>query len=150
MSENGRILDLDAVKSIPVRIGGRDFQLTQQRRAVLEKVVQQIFRYDDQKEKPDLEKSESGEFLKFAFDAWEQSIPVIALVLGYEEGNPQTPEVIQHLQENLSFPGATQLFQEWWKLNQLDRFFGRAGNPLIPEKIFSEVVDKTESEVVLN
>jgi hypothetical protein len=147
MAEGQRIIDLDAVKTIGVKIGGKDFQITQQRRAVLEKVVQKIFAQGE-RERPASADTEDKEFLRVAFQEWEDSLPVIALILGYEETSAETPGIIEHLREHLSFPGATQLFQEWWRLNQVDRFFGRAGNPLIPEQVMAEVAQKVDGEAV--
>ena len=142
MTESNRVLDLDAGKTIPVRIGERDFLLQQQRRAVLEKVVRAMQTEDDREsELPENDDPERGQkILSLSFQRWANSMPIFALMLGYEDGNKETPGVVDHLQEHLSFPAAIQLYTAWHELNRVDAFFYRIGNPMVLDSLVEAVL----------
>jgi hypothetical protein len=146
MSEADRVLDLDAGKTIPVKVGGRDFTLSQQRRAVLEKVVRAMQSEDDRES--DLPKDEDPDkgqkILSLSFQRWANSMPIFALMLGFEESDKETPGIIDHLQEHLSFPAAIELYTAWYRLNRVDAFFYRIGNPLVLDSLVEEVLRKVE------
>lgn len=147
MSETSRVLDLDAGKTVPVKIGGKDFLLQQQRRAVLEKVVRAMQSEDDREtELPSDEDPEKGQkILSLSFQRWANSMPIFALMLGYEEGDKETPGIVDHLQEHLSFPAAIQLYTAWYELNRVDAFFYRIGNPLVLDSLVEAVLNRVEA-----
>lgn len=130
MSES-RVIDLDAEGVIAVTLGGRQFEVRQQRRAVLERVLRAIYAREQDAKLP--EDADTSQFLESCFANWRDRAPTFALILGYEEGNPDLPGVLAHLEEHLTFPRAKRVFDAWWELNQLVDFFALGGNPMIPD-----------------
>jgi hypothetical protein len=147
MSETNRVLDLDAGKTIPVKIGDREFVLRRQRRAILEKVVRAMQSEEDRStEMPESEDKDKGQkILTISFQRWANAIPIIALMFGYEEDNKETPEIINHLEEFLSFPDAIEIYTAWYGLNRLDGFFWRVGNPFLLDSLVEKVLQDVEA-----
>ena len=136
MSDQGlTVLDLDQVVEVPVKLGGKEFKITQQKRALLEKVFGFVNSF-----KVDAE--EETDFTKLMFKHYDASFPYIATILGHD-GDADT---IAHLQEHLHFSGAIQIFERYWEVNDLDAFLSRGGNPLLPKMLLESLETvKTES-----
>lgn len=138
MSESSRILNLDEVQTVEVILGGRSFRITQQRRAILEKVLKiaheegQVAREGD--DRPLSER---------LFENWDAALPAFALILGEEEGTPGFDATVAHLEEHLRVPAALQIYEAWWELNQIQGFFDRGGRPLLPPYILKALQDGT-------
>lgn len=85
----------------------------------------------------DLAKEQGGEefsmerFSKAAFQNFEEQLPVIALILGFDSKHAEYPEVLAHLQEHLTFDRGQRIFEVWWEVNRVDDFFAYAGNVLM-------------------
>ncbi len=128
MSEQTESLNLDETVEIPVTLAGRNFVLSQQRRSVILKIIKFVTTNGmSEGQKPEEDKDDAA-LLETNFDA---TLPFIALMFGYEQKDSTTKEVIAFLKEHLRPAKALQVFQAWWRLNEVDDFFIRQGNVLM-------------------
>ena len=137
MSEN-RTLNLDEVQTIDVILGGRPFKISQDRRAVIERVL----RVAHEEGKPPTESDERS-LSERLFENWEAALPAFALILGSEEGDSDHQAVVQHLREHLTVPAALQIYEAWWDINQVEAFFVRGGRPLLPPYIVKALQEQS-------
>ena len=136
MAEN-RVLNLDEVVTVDVVLGGKPFRIRQDRRAVIERVLRVAHEEDKQPAEGEAEKPLSERL----FENWETSLPAFALILGSEEGDTEHQAVVQHLREHLTVPSALAIYDEWWRLNEIESFFLRGGRPLLPPYIVRALQD---------
>lgn len=125
-------LNLDETREIPVSFGGRTFALTQQRRAILMRIVNFIHTNGESEGKKPKEGASDVEVMETHF---ENSLPLVALMFGYEKKDDETKAVIEFLREHLTHPKALKIFKAWWELNEIDDFFIRRGNMLMDPDI---------------
>jgi hypothetical protein len=125
-------LNLDEVREIPVTLGGRTFTLTQQRRSLLLRIVKFVQSNGESEGKKPKEGSDDGEIMETNF---ENSLPIIALMFGFEGKDETTKETIAFLREHLSPQRSLKVFKAWWELNEVDDFFIRRGNMLMDPDI---------------
>jgi len=147
--EQNRILNLDLDDTIQVTLGGREYILRQQRRAIIERVVRAVKLVEDQMfAEDDSGKERTGEEnLALVFGNWDQAFPAFALMLGVEPSDANYQDTLNHLTEHLTFPKAHAIFNAWYDLNQVRRFFIYLGNPLIPQAEFDQALDMRRSEL---
>lgn len=167
MSDFKRILNLDADSEIQVTLGGKPFVIRQQRRALIEKILHAVNDAGDQvmaalraqAEKLDaLEEAgkteeydattQVRETIQQSGEAWERSLPVFALIFGFEPGDAEYGAVLAHLTEHLSFSKGEQIYNAWHDLNEVRRFFERRGNPLIANQDFQDHLAERQAGVV--
>lgn len=147
MSESNRVLRLDSEAAIEVPLAGKTYWIRKQRRSVLEKVL--IVLHPDGPERELPKESSTREWIQFDFQRWQNAIPTLALLLGVEETDPEYSKTLEHLDQHLTFGDAQKVFEAWWELNEVERFFAFAGNPLIPAKRFSEFQEAQKNVDVL-
>lgn len=126
------VLNLDESPEITVELAGRHFKLTQQRPAIVMRIVRFINTNGESEGKKPKEGAEDAELMQANF---ENSLPIIALMFGYEQKDDTTKEVISFLKEHLNPSRALKVFQAWWELNEADDFFIRRGNMLMDPEI---------------
>lgn len=126
MNDLPAILDLDQTVEVTVKVGGREFKLTQQSYPTIRKVIQ--FVNGGGGVAADGENSDWTEIMDQNYLA---SLPVVALLFGYETENPEKEAVVQFLTGHLTPHKVVQIFQTWWKINEVDDFFDRAGKMLM-------------------
>lgn len=127
-TEATRILDLDDDGSIEVRLGGQTFWIRQQRRALVQKVIQAIHQNESA---PLPEDIEGGKYLDFACQSLADTYPAFALILGVEDTDSNYGETLAHLETHLNFPKAQKIFERWWDINKIEDFLFVGGNPLV-------------------
>jgi len=125
-------LNLDEVREIPVTLGGRTFILTQQRRSLLLRIVKFVQSNGESEGKKLKEGADDSEIMETNF---ENSLPIIALMFGFDTKDEATKETIAFLREHLSPQRALKVFKAWWELNEVDDFFIRRGNMLMDPDI---------------
>lgn len=141
-----RALNLDE-NEIPVTIGGRGFILKQQPKVPLMRVLDAIFKHDEEEvktavaeaeadaeasdeteAKPALEENIAQTFIK----EWDKAIPVIAMMFGFRpDKEDEWKDAVQHLEENLAPMAGVKVFRAWWELNEIDSFFIRCGRTML-------------------
>lgn len=131
-----RLLNLDDEIVIDVPLGGRTFQIREQRRSILAKVLRAIQPDPDRKLDDD---ASAQAFVDFSAETFERSLPAFALMLGIEPGDTDYKETVAHLEEHLKFSKAKRLFNKWWSVNGGADFLSQGGNPLIPEETLAAV-----------
>lgn len=132
--ESSRVINLDEEGVVRFTLGGRPFEVRQQRRSILEKVLRAIYaRETDPVDKLPEQAEDNMQFLEGCFANWRDRTATFALILGFEEDSPERAAILEHLEEHLTFPRAKWVFQEWWRLNELVDFFGLGGNPMVPQ-----------------
>ena len=141
-----RVLDLDSDDSIQITLAGREFTLRQQRRAIIERVVRAVQAVEEQTfAKTEAERQRTpDEELGTVFSNWDQALPTYALMLGHEPGDVDYADVLNYLEWHLTFPKAQVIFNAWYDLNQVRRFFIYLGNPLIPQREFDQAVEAAQ------
>lgn len=130
--ETTDVLNLDETPEIPVHLAGRTFKLTQQRRSVVLRIIKYVNTNGESENKKPPEGIDDAELMEKNFD---NSLPIIALMFGYEQKDDTTKETITFLREHLNPARALKVFQAWWKLNEADDFFIRRGNILMDPEI---------------
>lgn len=141
MSESNRVIDLDDVGSVSIKLGGEEYQIRQQRQAIIEKVLR--FAHED----PKLDDGEVTEenFAEVLFRNWDAALPTLALCLGCE-GEPAVAGCVEHLKEHLTIPAALRIWDLWWEINRIQDFFNRGGRALLPPYILDLVATETAAE----
>lgn len=157
MSELARILNLDADNEIQVTLGGKPLVLTQQRRSVIDRILlivhevgtQNLDRLKEQAEK--LEKDENAvsftEILSHNAENWQRALPAFVLMFGTEPTDSGYDDLLGHLTEHLSFGKAQTVFDHWYELNEVRRFFDMSGNPLVSRKEYDEHLTLRRAEL---
>lgn len=146
MSETSRIIDLDQVITIPVMLGAREFTVTQQRRALIERVLCESNRDLQTTQAPE---SEDGRTLiETMFANFDDSLPVIALIFGCETLGKERDELIAFLKEHLNPDGAIRIFETWWEINRIEDFFLRGGKAVMPPYIV-RILENPDVEISL-
>lgn len=144
MADTDRILNLDQDDTVEVTLGGKPFILRQQRRALIEQVIRLVYtempEIDEEKERT------NEETMQLLFENWERSLPAFPLILGVEPGDAAYKETLAHLEEHLTFAKAQVLFNRWYVLNEVERFFGFLGNPLIPMRTYQRLLSEKVAE----
>lgn len=133
MSEASRVINLDEEGVVRFTLGGRPFEVRQQRRSVLEKVLRAIYARETDAVAKIEDDADSSQFLESCFANWRDRTPMFALILGCEEDDPERAAVLAHLEEHLTFPRAKWVFSHWWRLNEMVDFFALGGNPMVPQ-----------------
>lgn len=141
MSESNRVIDLDDVGSVSIKLGGEEYQIRQQRQAIIEKVLR--FAHED----PKMDDGEVNEenFAEVLFRNWDAALPTLALCLGCE-GEAAVTGCVKHLKEHLTIPGALRIWELWWEINRIQDFFNRGGRALLPPYILDLVATETAAE----
>jgi hypothetical protein len=131
-----RALNLDE-NEIAVTIGGRGFVLKQQAKVPLMRVLDAIFKSDEDEiktgedeegEKPALEETVAQTFIK----EWDKALPVIAMMFGFHpDKEDEWSEVTAFLGDNLAPMAGVKVFRAWWQLNEIDSFFIRCGRTML-------------------
>lgn len=146
MSETMEELDLDQVKTIPVKVGGRSFEITQQSRPQIQRVLAFV---NDEVASQLREKKEGEEvaLTELLFDNYDNQLPAIALIFGFDPDKKEGKEVVNHLKEHLRHSGAIRVFDRWWDLNEIDSFFVRGGKPLMSREMV-EVARRVKEKAI--
>jgi hypothetical protein len=122
------VLNLDETIEIPVSLAGRQFVLSQQRRSVILKIIKFVTTNGASEGNKPVEGLEDAALLESNFD---NTLPFIALMFGFEQKDTTTKETIAFLKEHLRPAQALKIFEAWWRLNEVDDFFIRQGNVLM-------------------
>ena len=146
MSEVIEELDLDQVKTIPVKIGGKSFEITQQSRPMIQRVLAYVNDEVASKIKEEKEGEEVA-LTELLFDNFDSQLPAIALIFGFDPDKKEGKEVVSHLKEHLRHSGAIRVFDRWWDLNEIDDFFVRGGKPLMNREMV-EVVRRVKEKAI--
>lgn len=157
-----RALNLDLCE-IPVTIGGRDFLLKMQAKRPLMRVLDAIFKSDDElkvaaaeTDEPTDEVAAAAENKEPADEAvevplseniaemfmkeWDKSLPTFAMMFSFDPKKEDTfKEAVDHLEENLAPMAGVRVFKQWWLLNEIDAFFIRCGRTLIHPEMEREI-----------
>lgn len=145
MNEIDRLLNLDCDDTVEVTLGGKQFTIKQQRKALIERVVRLVYLETGTDEDKELTNEQTVQLL---FDNWEKSLPAFALILGVEPEDTAYKETMAHLEEHLTFAKAQILFNRWYELNEVERFFAFLGNPLIPMRTYQRLLQEQIVEAV--
>lgn len=158
-----RALDVAFMETILVPIGGQEFTLAPQSAPQLERVLNAIYdttEVEIAEETADEKKKPWGTVLTGNF---KKSIPVIAMMFGFDPKSPDGKQAIQHLTEHLAPKLAVRIHDEWRRINEIEDFLLRTGKPLLNpelvkrlkqykmeevEKILSESEAETEDRVL--
>ena len=125
-------LNLDETKEVPVILAGKTFKLTQQRRSILQRIAKFIHTNGESEGAKPKDGADDSEIMETNL---ENSLPLVALMFGYEKKDAETKEVIELLRAHLDHRKILKVFQEWWALNEMDDFFIRRGNMLMDPDI---------------
>ena len=148
MAERHRLLDLDEIGSVSIKLGGKEFKIGQQRQAILERVLR--FAHTD----PKVEEGEDRSFADLLFANWDDALPYFALILGFEKEDEQA-DCVLHLKEYLTIPAALTIYETWWEVNRIEDFFNRGSRPMLPPYILKMLAEEglpapTQAPVVTN
>ncbi len=145
-----RTIDLDADGQVTFVLGGRELVVRQQRRALLEKVLNAMYAQAAATATPEFEEKAERTAAEVAGDnqryaqaccqAWNNRLPIYCLIFGVDEGHPDRKGLEEHLQEHLGFPQARRIFTEWWTLNRISDFFALEGNPMITDDLIAAAI----------
>lgn len=164
--EHTRILNLDADETVSVTLGGQQFIIKQQRRAVIDRVIDITETIDQRIEGMrkaatlDKTEGETDEAYQVRLDAhdeawvrdkmritrenWETSIPAFCLIFGVEPGDEAYGATLAHLQEHLTFSKANRIYDAWFELNRVTDFFNWVGTPLVARNLYEQYLQKRE------
>lgn len=137
-----RLLDFDADPQCEVRLAGRCYTIRQQRRAVMEKILQAIYPEREDEAADDKAPSTWREVALHGIERWGKHFEVFALMLGAEDAD--LAETTKHLEEHLSWPRARKIFEAWYEINDVFGFLQRDGNALVPERLLEELARERE------
>lgn len=132
MADNLTLLDFDDVLPVEVRLGGRSFAIRPQSAAIVQKVLE--YSSVDSDRPIGAEEADTGEgkdprrFVRDVFSTWDDTVAATAWMLGVEAGG----EEYAHLQAHLRPGVVMRVYQEWWRINEIDDFFERGGRALMP------------------
>ena len=141
MSDLPNVLDFDQVVEVPVKLGGREFKLTQQSWPTIKRIIKFV---NTDAGTPEKEEQDLTDLMASKFEA---SLPVIALMFGFEQDDTTKQEVVDFLQLHMTPRQALAVFQTWWKLNEVDDFFDRGGRILTHPEIV-ELIKRAKAEAV--
>lgn len=121
-------------------LGGRAFTLSQQRAAIVERILslssedtaRNILKENDEPESPTA-------VVTRMFANWDNVIQAALLMFGYEDENAERNTAREHLLQYLNPGHAIRLFERWWEVNEIDAFFERGGRVLMPIQTVEEL-----------
>lgn len=141
------VLDLDQIVSIPVKLAGREFKLTQQSQPVILRVLKFVNEEVEPEEKPEENQEKESGFTDAMARNLERALPYVALMFGYEQDDTTKEEVVAFLKEHLHPSKAIVIFQTWWQLNEVDDFFARGGKVMMHPDLAASIKKSIRSEV---
>jgi hypothetical protein len=144
-----RVLALDQVEEVEVRLPGRIYTLRQDRRAMIERVLGTVAAVEENG-RPEPVAEGDGEvkvsetdkqYVSRIFGIFEKCIHIFPLIFGFEDESADDFKLcLTHLTENLTADKAAQIYEAWWDLNRIGDFFVREGNVLLPPEVVNRIL----------
>lgn len=127
-----KALDFDTIQPVEVKLGGRLFAIRPQPASVVQKVLE-YSSVDQEREIVKEGDEDPRRFVRGVFGNWPDTVAAVALMLDVRPETMPTAELQEtrdFLQEHLRPAVASQVFETWWEVNEIDDFFERSGRVL--------------------
>jgi len=134
-----RALDVSFLEVVTVQIGGKDYVLQAQSAVHLERILNAIYSTNEAdlvEETAAEKKSPWGTVLA---KTYTKSLPIIAMMFGYDPKSTDGKEVIKELEESMPPKLSVKIYEEWRRINEIDDFLLRTGKVFLDPELVARL-----------